>query len=177
MLKSTMAAASSASPASNTNNDRPPFGPRKRPSTIEFDETLPWSATDDESVNPWRRPELNIRAHDFLGKTHEQMRTLFEDDGCTAGLIIVHAFSSLPRLMRFVDRRQTKLAEKPRPDGKNLVPIGRWPRPGEGTPLVKIVYDVYVRWLTFLHYDTLVQFPLCSSRKQAVKYLDRSRLD
>lgn len=63
-------------------------------------------------------------------------------------------------------------------------PAGRrqpWGSQREGfqeTPFVRRVYDFYVRWLTFLHYDTLVKLdPTCSSKRQALKTMDRTRLD
>lgn len=55
---------------------------------------------------------------------------------------------------------------------------GYEPEGSQKAPFVKRVYDFYVRWLTFLHYDTLVKLdPTCSSKKQVLENLDRTRLD
>lgn len=194
---------------SETIDGKPPLISQNPPSPVTFEPILPWHAGGGQDYG-WRKPELDVRVNRYINKTLPELKKMFGDDGSTLGLIIVHGFEAVERLKRFVDQRQTKLAEVPNRDGSNLftvdgeheadgqqpkdeLPIWQsspvqnsggmrpWrdqPQSSQSTPFVKRVYDFYVRWLTFLHYDTLIKLDhTCSFKKQALENLDRTRLD
>lgn len=203
-----------AAPSGLFENDdgKPPFISQKPPSPITFEQVLPWSASDNQEY-AWRKPEYDVRITRYIDKTLPELKEMFGDDGSTIGLIIIYGFEAVERLKRFVDRRQTKLTEKPDRDGTNLCPSaseqqkdenlswldrinfeppgkralrrrqprqpwGHQPEGSEKIPFIKRVYDFYVDWLTFLHYNTLVKLdPATRSKKHSFATMDRSRLD